>query len=720
MKDMQRKEEKIKEPSINRKEFIISLGLGSAALSLISLSAEGCLGGGRSPVEVSRNGFIVDGKLFPVYSGSLHYWCHEYELWPVLFDQLSRMGLNTVCTSVPWKVHEIERGEFDFGSRERRKDLAHFIDLAEKKGFKVLVRPGPRFGGEAACSSLPWRLLYDIQIAARTSEDTLQIHHMLDGQFPVPSCFSEKFYEETALYYDTLMPILAGRLHTSGGPIIGVQADSGLSYFHHMRYPYTLDYHPGALALYRERLSGKYASLEELNRAYGTHYSSFEMVEPPRRFRAEMMDNLPAYLDWIEFREWGITWSLQRIARMMAERGVVGVPVFCCIPEHFCAPSVIVDTESTEEIDLAAICSDSTSTDYTLERKLCRAAAGMSAYPFRPEYNTGYALSNRKIYQPPENIYLAGLAALMHGMKGWNIRMAVEQDRWTGSPIRRDGRLRKQLYGIYRKIYRFLRESRFHEFSNSAQIIFLFNHGLNRLIYAMEQTKLGGYLQIDGKVFAESIDFGFHSSPEACSLWSEQVQALMREVGFEWNYGSTRLPVERLLEYRAAVLPTIDFLCADELAALEQYVQAGGTLIFGPERCRLDEGMRTDRSIMRFFERAVSVDDYLTDFSTGARSAGGNLICMESPLQVGGLLKALEIELIFTRSNSNLDLAVWSSRENRKMLFAANPSDRQQKSDIYFTGSYRFRNMWTGESFEKEGKIRVSIPPGGVEVWEVS
>lgn len=710
----------MKEPSINRKEFIISLGLGSAALTLIGLSGESCSGGKRSPVEVSRNGFIVDGKLFPVYSGSFHYWCHKYDLWPALFDRLSRMGLNTICTSIPWGVHEIERGKFDFGSHDKRKDLASFIDLAEKKGFKVLVRPGPHFDSESACSSLPQRVLYDIQVAARTSEDTFEIHHTPSGQFPVPSCFSEKSYKETALYFDAVIPILASRLHTTGGPVIGVQADSGMSYFGHMRYPYTLDYHPRALVLYRERLARKYVRVEGLNRAYGTHYQSFEMVEPPRRFRAERMDNLPAYLDWVEFREWGITWSVERIARMMAERGIMGVPVFYCIPEDFRAPANIVDTEATQGIDLVGISSNTGSIDYDRERELCRAGAGMSAYPFRPEYGAGFCLSGQRISQSPENMYFASLTALMHGLKGWNIYMAVERDRWIGSPIRRDGRPRKELYGVYRQIYRFLRESRLHEFSSCAQIIFLFNHSLDRLVHAMEQTKVKANFQIDGGVFAESIDFGFRSSPEACHLWSDQVQALMREVGFEWNYGSTRLPATRLLEYRVAVLPTIDFLYAEELAALEQYVHAGGTLIFGPERCRLDEGMKTDWSIMQFFNRAVSVGDYLTDLSPGDRSTGGNLIYMESPLQVGDLLKTLEIEIPFTRSNSSLDLAVQCSRDNRKMLFVANPSAKQQNSDIFFAGSHGFRNLWTGASFESEGKIRVRLPAYRVEVWEVS
>ena len=207
---------------------------------------------------------------------------------------------------------------------------------------------------------------------------------------------------------------------------------------------------------------------------------------------------------------------------------------------------------------------------------------------------------------------------------------------------------------------------------------------------------------------------------KASRLWSEQVQALMREVGFEWNYGTTRLPAGRLDNYRAVVPPTIDFFYAGELTALQQYVNAGGTLIFGPEKCRLDQRMKSEVSITQFFSQAVSVDDYLTDLSSGSGSSGGKLIYMESPFQVGDLLKALEIELPFTRSNSSLDLTVQCSRDNRKMLFVANPSARQQNSDIFFTGSYRFRNLLSGENFESEGKIRVSLPASAVEIWEVS
>jgi len=721
-------------PKITRKEFITSMGLGPLALIQIGLG----LGGGciwkkkKSTVRLECEGFVVDGGLFPLYSGSFHYWRHERELWPVLFDRLTRLGLNTVCTSIPWVVHEIERGRFDFGSRDKRKDVAAFIDLAAEKGFKVLVQPGPQINGEFTYYGLPQRVVFDPEIAARTSVDTVEVQHTLAGEFPVPSYFSEKFYEEVAVYFDALMPILVPRLHPSGGPVIGIQVDHEMSFFQRLRYPYTLDYHPSALLLYQRMLERKYEGrIEKLNRIYGSNHRSFAMVQPPRHFDAGSLNELPYYLDWVEFREQNIIRALERLARMFAERGVSGIPVFHCLPGDCRAPANIPDTELAEGIDLDGINGHPGREQYTEERKLCRAAAGMNLYPFRPEFGGGVPLEVQAKPPKAQDVEFLLLSCLMHGIKALNIHMAVERDRWLASPIKRDGSLRDEYFRVYQRIFRFLRESRFHEFTKQVEIIFLFNHGLDRLFNAMERGKAGFNLKIRGEVFAETVDFGFRSSPEACRLWTEQTTGFLQEVGFDWNYGSTRLPAHRLLQYRIAILPTIDFLYAEELATLEKYVQAGGILVFGPEKPYLNEFMQPDGQIRDFFARAESVDDFLRRSSGRARNSPlaqkfespakeGILIQMESPLEMSRLLKALEVEIPFTRSNTNLDLSLHRAGNGRKLLFVANGTKRHQKSAVFFTGSYSFHNLLNGETLEAEGKIAVELPPYSIAVWEVA
>jgi len=730
------KEQVVKEGKINRKEFIYTLGAGSLLLSQTILGGSGCSGEtGNRPVEVSRKGFVIDGKIYPLYSGSFHYWRHKAALWPDIFDQLSRMGVNTISTGIPWEVHELERGSFDFGRYDKSKDIGAFIDLAADKGFKVIVCPGPQLGCDLTYYGLPQRILFDPEIAARTSVDTVEVLHSVGGQFPVPSYYSEKFYQEVGIYFEALMPILARRLHTRGGPIIAMQADNELSFFHRIRRPYTIDYHPSALALYRKHLEEKYEGrIQGLNRGYGTNYESFALVEPPRRFAGEKMQDLPAYLDWVEFREWSVIWSLERISMMFTERGISGIPFIDSTLEDFRAPVNIPAAEAVDLIALDGIDGYPRRENFTEERELCRAAAGLNLYPFRPEFGAGYRFSEQLLPRWPEDLEFTTLTCFMHGIKGLNYYMAVERDRWLASPVTRDGRIRGEFYKVYRRIFQFLRENRVHDLQKVVEIIFLYNNALDRLSCSIEQGKDSADLNIGGEVFAETVDFGFQTSPEACGLWTEQTTGIMRDAGFDWNIGTTGLSAERLLEYKVAVLPTIDFLYAGDLEALEKYVRGGGILVFGPERPTLDERMNPDRRIRDFFEQAESVGGYQSTFSAGSLEDANNkdnqemlkkispvmLIHIESPLEISGLLKTLDVNIPFTRSNSNLDISLHQAGDGRRVLFIANGTARQQLTDLFFPGSHSFRSLWDGKDCKGEGKVKVELEPYKIGIWEVS
>ena len=54
----------------------------------------------------------------------------------------------------------------------------------------------------------------------------------------------------------------------------------------------------------------------------------FEEVEPPRDCEIVGAADLPWHLDWVAYKEFQIRWSVSRIARMLRERGVDGVPIF--------------------------------------------------------------------------------------------------------------------------------------------------------------------------------------------------------------------------------------------------------------------------------------------------------------------------------------------------------------------------------------------------------
>lgn len=111
------------------------------------------------------------------------------------------------------------------------------------------------------------------------------------------------------------------------GSIIAVQVDNELGYFFHIN-SYMCDYSEASIKRYREFLKGKYETADKLNGFYQANYESFDDVEPPRRFDGTRKEELLYYVDWIEYRERYLINSLGRLARMLKERGLDGVPMF--------------------------------------------------------------------------------------------------------------------------------------------------------------------------------------------------------------------------------------------------------------------------------------------------------------------------------------------------------------------------------------------------------
>ena len=80
---------------------------------------------GTKAVEVHPHGLLLKAKneLVPLWAGAMHYWRHAPEDWSPCLDAMKAMGLRLVDTYVPWGVHEISQGTFDFGARADLRDL---------------------------------------------------------------------------------------------------------------------------------------------------------------------------------------------------------------------------------------------------------------------------------------------------------------------------------------------------------------------------------------------------------------------------------------------------------------------------------------------------------------------------------------------------------------------------------------------------------------------
>lgn len=175
--------------------------------------------------EIGDTDFLLDGRPYQVISGALHYFRVHPDQWADRIRKARLMGLNTVETYVAWNFHAPERGRFDL---DGPRDLARFLDLVAAEGMHAIVRPGPYICAEWDGGGLPGWLLADPDVGVRRNEP----HYL----------------EAIGQYYDQLLPLVAERQVTRGGPVIAVQVENEYG-----AYGDDADYLRALIAMNRDR-----------------------------------------------------------------------------------------------------------------------------------------------------------------------------------------------------------------------------------------------------------------------------------------------------------------------------------------------------------------------------------------------------------------------------------------------------------------------------------
>ncbi|MCR5032254.1 MAG: beta-galactosidase [Lachnospiraceae bacterium] len=152
--------------------------------------------------------FKVDGKPFQLISGSIHYFRVVPEYWQDRLEKLKAMGCNTVETYIPWNLHEPVKGEFHF---DGMLDVGHFIELAQKLGLYVVLRPSPYICAEWEFGGLPAWLL---------KEEGMKLR-----------CNYGPYMQAVRDYYSVLIPYLAPYQIDQGGPVIMMQVENEYGYY---------------------------------------------------------------------------------------------------------------------------------------------------------------------------------------------------------------------------------------------------------------------------------------------------------------------------------------------------------------------------------------------------------------------------------------------------------------------------------------------------------
>ena len=394
-------------------------------------------------------GLRIGDRAVPLTAGSVHYWRLDPRDWRACLTATRDMGLGIVDTYIPWGVHEIAPGELELGRGDPQRDVGAFLRLAHELGLYAIVRPGPHINAELTYFGIPERVVWDPSCQARSPKNHPVMLPMLPFAFPVPSYASEAFHDETARYFQLLGPTLRPLLYPDG-PIVLVQIDNeGALYFRDGAYDQ--DYHPDAVSLYRAFLRDKYQSLERLQAVYPARQGDppderrFATLSPPVRFDAQTPQDLARHLDWCELHEHLLETAFERFARALAAAGIEGLPTTHNLPPGQEATPLnaarvrrSVDLVGLDYYQVASPSSRAIVARRTTELAVRTEALGLPA--FACEMGAGFPPFFPPI-QERDSAFIA-LAALAYGLRGFNVYMAVERDRWIGAPIDPHGRPR--------------------------------------------------------------------------------------------------------------------------------------------------------------------------------------------------------------------------------------------------------------------------------------
>ncbi|MBO0919723.1 beta-galactosidase [Cellulomonas sp. zg-ZUI222] len=153
--------------------------------------------------EIGEQDFLLDGRPHQVLSGALHYFRVHPDLWADRIRSARQMGLNTIETYVAWNVHAPTPDVFDTSGP---RDLGRFLDLVAAEGMHAIVRPGPYICAEWDNGGFPAWLFRLPGVGVRRNEPT--------------------YLAAVEQYLAHVLPLVAARQVTRGGPVIAVQVEN--------------------------------------------------------------------------------------------------------------------------------------------------------------------------------------------------------------------------------------------------------------------------------------------------------------------------------------------------------------------------------------------------------------------------------------------------------------------------------------------------------------
>lgn len=636
---------------------------------------------GRRRVELARAGLRLGDTSLPLLCGAMHYYQVSRQSWARCLDAICELGLPLVESYVPWAVHERSPGSYDFespgdpseGQDRYERDLGAFLEACAERGLRVLLRPGPHINGEMTHFGFPERVLRDERCLARGAAGNLVMLPFPPQAFPVPSYASDRFLDEAGTWLAAAGSFIAPYAWPQG-PVVGAQVDNECCYFFRTA-AYDQDYHPDAVARYREFLRTRYPE------GLPPGYRAIEELEPPRSFRATSAGELAVHLDWVAFKEWVIVRALGILAGCLRGAGLDRMPLFHNFPGTDAAAASWSIAEVERTLDFAGLDFYYRREDYAALKRGVLLLSGSSRLPVLPELGCGgwpwwFPLS-------PEDQQATALAALMHGARGFNLYMTVERDRWFGSPIGVDGSRRPGRYEATRRLIAAVKGAQLPELEREVSVAVLQPRELDRLALCTALTDplppMG--LSVLGlgpvELGAEEVPGLAGSVPREHGRIGRVLERALEQLQLPYHLVDAGVDAERLEPYRLLILPSFDFVDRALLEKLDRFVEKGGALALVPRRPTLGADLRS-------LDRDLPTHELWAEEELGAR--------------LEGTARRLGLAPLVRSDDPEIDLALYSAGDRPRVLFLANRSAQARRPRVSFSDLHGEEVSFSGDA----------------------
>jgi hypothetical protein len=395
-------------------------------------------------VKIAKGRAWVGDQPVSLLNGAVHYWRHNPNSWDAILNSIRDMGIETLDIYIDWEFHEYEHGKFDFeGVTDPRRNLKGFLELTKKRGFWMVVRPGP--------------FIYSEWVNMGVPTDAVKYHRL-----------HPYFTQRAGEYIQALCKVLVPFQASHDGHIIMLQSENETDPFAQCyEEQLGLGNKPG---MFHEFLRNKYAGdIGKLNARWASDYATFEDARP-------IMDLLPVepeyqyrYEDFIEFRGDYVTRCVSHYAKEYRKNGI-DIPIShntynIYNVQNFEQLSKAVDLVGPDAYPPNEFPNRTSASGEELGmrhlQEVFRYFRTISETAYIAEYQcgTGHGLHYYTGILKPNHFVMQNLAAVQAGIQAWNWYMLVNRDNWMMSPINEWGRKQGEMFEVFAEMTRIYKET---------------------------------------------------------------------------------------------------------------------------------------------------------------------------------------------------------------------------------------------------------------------